>query len=180
MKKVKIWSMMMLVAMALPMMVACGDDDEDNGASNYTEAEIVDLLTGKWEVYGELNLTAYNTNETFTDNYKGTIEFNANKSVKFKVTDGTKYSSSYTTSDGQTHTDNFFIEENFIDTYHKYTILKKGGKNYIQFGSSSRGTAFEIVSLTKSTFLLRFDEEITDDNDKSKSLGHVYMTIVSN
>ena len=30
----KIWSMMMLAAMVLPMMVACGDDDSDSGEGN--------------------------------------------------------------------------------------------------------------------------------------------------
>ena len=104
MKKIKIGSMMMLVLMVFPMMVACGDDNDDGGgASEYTEAEIVELLTGKWEVYGEYQATNYDTKESFTDNYKGTIEFKADKSVRFKVTDGTKYKTSYTiTIDGQT------------------------------------------------------------------------------
>lgn len=33
MKRIKIWSMMMLVAMAIPLMTGCGGDDGDNGGS---------------------------------------------------------------------------------------------------------------------------------------------------
>ena len=183
MKRIQIWSMMMLVVMALPIMVACGDDNDNinnNGAPDYTEAEIIELLTGKWEVYGELVATAYETNETFTDNYKGTIEFKTNKSVEFKITDATKkkkYSIKY---EGQTYELESYYEEEFVDDYYKYTILKKNGKNYISFGSSSISYAFEIVSLTKTTFMLRLDDEIINKDNKSKPLGHVYMTMVSN
>lgn len=34
MKQLKIWSMMMLVVMALPMVVACGSDDDGNDSGN--------------------------------------------------------------------------------------------------------------------------------------------------
>ena len=185
MKKIKLLSILMLAMMTLPMMVACGDDNDDNGASDYTEAEIVELLTGKWEVYGEVKVNVYETEGTIletdkiTDNYKGTIEFKADKSVKFKITDATKQKASYT-SDGQTHEYEYYIEDAFIDDYYKYTILKKNGKNYISFGSSSNPYAFEIVSLTKTTFMLRLDDDIINSENKSKPLGHVYMTMVSN
>lgn len=33
MKKLKIWSMMMLMTMVLPLMAACGSDDNDDGSS---------------------------------------------------------------------------------------------------------------------------------------------------
>ena len=42
MKKLKIWSMMMLIAMALPLMVACsGDDSEDDNSLPFTKDMIV-------------------------------------------------------------------------------------------------------------------------------------------
>ena len=68
----------MLVVMALPTIVACSSDDDNNDTSNYTEAEIVELLTGKWEIYGEVKVTDYETQKTITDNYKGTIELKNN------------------------------------------------------------------------------------------------------
>lgn len=42
MKQLKIWSMMMLMAMSLPMMVACGSDDDDVNTINKSE------LMGTW------------------------------------------------------------------------------------------------------------------------------------
>ena len=42
MKQLKIWSMMMLMAMALPLMVACGSDDDDVNTINKSE------LIGTW------------------------------------------------------------------------------------------------------------------------------------
>lgn len=41
-KQMKIWSMIMLVAMVLPMMVACGSDDSNGGSINKSE------LMGTW------------------------------------------------------------------------------------------------------------------------------------
>ena len=180
MKKPFIIVGLMLIALMSLSLTACGDDNDNNGASNYTEAEIIELLTGKWEVYGDVKVTVYETDETFTDSYKGNIEFKADKSVKFKITDGTKQKYSYTAIDGQTYEYEYYIEEAFIDNYNKYTILKKSGKNYISFGSSSNSYAFEIVSLTKNTFVLRIDDDIFNSDNKSKAAGHVYMTIVSN
>lgn len=173
----------MLAVMALPLLVACGDDNDDNSATAYTEAEIVELLTGKWEVYGEYKATNYDTKESFADNYKGTIEFKADKSVRFKVTDGTKYKTSYTiTIDGQTfeYEYEYYIEEQIIENYSKYSVLKKGGRNYISFGSSSNPYNFEIVSLKKNTFMLKLDRDLDNPENKSKVLGHEYMTIISN
>ena len=164
------WSKMMLVAMVLPIFVACGDDNDDGGATAYTESEIVELLTGKWEVYGEFKVTNDN-NESVSDNYKGTIEFKADKSVKFKVTEGTKYKD---------------FEEKILNNS-KYSVLKKGGRNYISFDSSLDpynyfivSYNFEIVSLKKNTFMLKLDRDVDDSDNISKLLGHVYMTIVSN
>lgn len=170
----------MLVVMAFPMMVACGDDNDDGGgASEYTEAEIIELLTGKWEVYGEYKATNYDTKESFADNYKGTIEFKTDKSVKFKVSEGTKYSYTYT-YDGQTYKYEFYMEEEIIDNYHKYSVLKKGGRNYISFGSSSNPYNFEIVSLKKNTFMLKLDRDVDDPDNKSRVIGNEYMTVISN
>ena len=42
MKQLKIWGMMMLMVMALPMMVACGSDDDDVNTINKSE------LMGTW------------------------------------------------------------------------------------------------------------------------------------
>lgn len=50
MKKFKIWSMMMLVVMAIPLMVACGGDDDDD-AIQLTKENLV----GHWKcISGQL------------------------------------------------------------------------------------------------------------------------------
>ena len=46
MKQLKIWSMMMLMAMALPLMVACGGDDGNDDGSRDTE--LIKKAVGKW------------------------------------------------------------------------------------------------------------------------------------
>jgi hypothetical protein len=171
----------MLAVLIVPVMVACGDDDDSDGGgtSAFTESEIVELLTGKWEVYGECEFTNYDTKESFSDNYIGNIEFKADKTLKFKVSEGTKYSDTYT-YDGQTYNYDYYIEEAIIDTNTKYSVLKKGGRNYISLGSSSDPFNFEIVSLTKNTFKLKLNYDVYDPDNKARVIGKIYMTIISN
>lgn len=47
MKKLKIWSIMMLIAMALPMMVACGGDDSSDGGGN-EDSQLISKAIGTW------------------------------------------------------------------------------------------------------------------------------------
>ena len=42
MKQLKNWSILMLTVMAMPLMVACGDDEYDDNTS---------LLQGEWSSY---------------------------------------------------------------------------------------------------------------------------------
>ena len=42
MKQLKNWSILMLMVMAMPLMVACGDDEHDENMS---------LLRGEWSSY---------------------------------------------------------------------------------------------------------------------------------
>lgn len=55
MKKLKFWSILMLVAMALPTAVACGgDDDEEKGSGEDTPA-ITSIIVGTWRYYFQSN-----------------------------------------------------------------------------------------------------------------------------
>lgn len=45
-KQIKLWSMMMLMMMALPLMTACGSDDKDNGGS--TGNDLLNKAIGTW------------------------------------------------------------------------------------------------------------------------------------
>ena len=164
---------MLLVVMALPIMVACNNGDDSEELS-YTEAEVVEILTGQWEVYGELNAYANETGESFSDNYKGIIEFKANQSLNFKVTEGQMMS--YSDRHGSTY--EYYPEESIIRK--KYSLMKKEGKYYITFGSTYEPYTFEILSLTKTSFKMRMDDDIYDDDTDRNALGHIYMTLNSN
>ena len=66
MEKLKIWSMMMLVAMALPMMVACGDSDDDEEDDDITITK-APSIAGTWygTFYDDDEDDAYNEIITF-------------------------------------------------------------------------------------------------------------------
>ena len=189
MKKIKIWSMMMLVALALPMMVACGGDDDNGGggsndgsAATYTEQEVMDILKGQWEVYGHLSLESTKIN--FSGDYKANLKFDPNnanvKKYLFKILEGDKYH----LESGE----DYYLEYSFIgyggSNYdQKYSLIKKDGKYYIEFNlfDSSTHFYFEIQSLTKTSFRMLLDEDYegTDSQTKEKIRYHVRMTLIS-
>ncbi|MBP3787843.1 MAG: hypothetical protein ILA22_06875 [Prevotella sp.] len=182
MKKFKIWSMMMLVAMALPMMVACGgDDDNDGGGVSYTESEIVEMLTGKWQINGFVRMSA-ETGEKYEGNYTGTVEFTAAQKYIFKSSDIFEVSVSF---NNQISTVKISLPDLIWgNNYQKYSILRKNGKIYLTFGTSSRYQSFQIVSLTPSSFRLVEDEDISFESSSSSgtsstSKAHYYITIIS-
>ena len=132
MKKKYLLSIIMLVAMSMPLMVACSSssDDEDGGDVSYTESEIVELLTGTWYVSGEIK--AVNKGKRTEGNYTGTIEFKANKSFKSSIT--SKCTRNDVHKEGED--DNEMIDDTIdliLDNDYKYSIVKKEGKNYIVF-----------------------------------------------
>ena len=160
MKKIMFWSIMMLMVVILPMMVACSSDSDDNGSSiDLTAEEIKEILTGKWEVYGEYNWTITHPNhypQEKTGKYEGTIHFYKNKDIK---------------------TNGIPVIAGSLNDY--YNIKKKNGKNYLLFIDRNREIReYEIVSLTKTTFRLVCNEDINDKKDGV--IGHVYMTMISN
>ena len=145
--------------MVLPIMVACGDDDDNvgNGIS-YTESEIVEILTGKWGINGFVRIST-DGGEKIEGDYTGTVEFTNDQKYIFKcsVIEGTQISLSS------------LIEGN---NYQKYSVLRKNGNSYITFGSSSNYKSFQIVSINKNSF------KLIEDEDMPSSL-HYYITIIS-
>jgi len=58
MQELKNWSMLIIMLISLPVLIACGKDDDsqnDGTAANYTIDEIKEMLYGEWDVYGDLN-----------------------------------------------------------------------------------------------------------------------------
>ena len=179
MKRIKIWSMMMLVAMAMPMMVACGGDDSngndsnDGTAANYTEQEVMDILKGEWDVSGYLNVT-YNDEEYQKNNYSG--EYTAK--LIFDPSNNNKKSYYY-------KIDKSLEAANYVSSilgtsgvYYQYSLIKKNSKYY--FYRSNYHDEFEIQSLSKTSFRMVLDQDkyfLSDNN--TKHTYHVRMTISS-
>ena len=174
MKKHKIWNILILMSITLPMMVACGGDEgqesKNNGiVDNYTIEEIKNMLSGEWNVYGTLDLT--NTDDKigdFNQNYKGivTITDEGKSSIYLKliVTEG----KAYTISNGKP----VFAEESM--TAGKCTIMKKNGNYHIE--TSTTKYKFEIVSIKNTAFKLALEQDIIINN---KVEGHVHMTMIT-
>ena len=173
MKKIKIWSMMMLVAMTLPMMVACGGDDDNNNnnGSTYSSDEIVELLTGKWDIAGDFIISDTENKQLMSGTYTGNIEFNANQ----KFTRSIKVTVDGNESEATEEDVRKYLTSVFINNYYPYQILKKGGKNYICFDKTYN---FEIRSLNKTTFYFEMDQDLMSYSGE-KVEGHIYMTMVS-
>ena len=136
------------------MMVACGSDSDDNSPVDLTENQIIEYLTGQWDVYGEIyyNITSqdFSNPGEYSENYEGKIEFKSNKAVKTKIS--------------------------FIDDYWKYSILKKNGDYYISFNYGDLD--FKILSITKTSFKLVCDQDITS-SDGQIIYGHQIITMNS-
>ena len=47
----------MLILMVSPMMVSCSSSDESGNDISYTSEEIVQILTGKWEIHGHVTVS---------------------------------------------------------------------------------------------------------------------------
>ena len=182
MKKVSLWSILMLVVLTLPLLTSCGGDDGDSsGSVNYTSDEIVELLTGKWEVYGHVKTTSSNTDviENIDGDYTGTIEFLDTKKVK--VNSPVIQEIKQTDPDGSKHTYKITLRD-FISDYYKYSIIRKNGAAYISFGTGDEKwpNHYKIVSLTKNSFkLIRDDTWQMGDNQKNPYTVHFEITIIS-
>ena len=50
-------SKFMLILMVSPMMVSCSSSDESGNDISYTSEEIVQILTGKWEIHGHVTVS---------------------------------------------------------------------------------------------------------------------------
>lgn len=158
--------------LAMPLMTACGSDDNENSGSSYTTDEIVDLLNGKWQVSGDAMLTEIETGKRLGGNYFGTMEFDKKQNCKWKFENNPtieelnfEKSKLYASNDFERLLVYMFYNSN-------YSILKKEGKNYFVVSS---GYEFEINYITKSTFKMTLDKDLKIDNKKC----HLTATLVS-
>lgn len=175
MKKKKFLSTFLLAVITMSTMIACsGSDDEDGGGVSYTESEIIELLSGTWEVSGDFKIVESETGKRMEGTYTGKIEFKANQKISRNFTSNCTRNDYHT--EGQN--DNSFMNSticSLIDSYNTYKIIKKDGKIFLDFNSDNN--YFEIKSLNKNTFKFVLDKDIKYDG---KIYFHVYMTVVSN
>ena len=167
MKRIKNLSKLMLAVMTMFVMVACGSssDDANNGAA-YTPEEISEILTGSWTYYGDF--VYKNKDGVIAGNFNGKATFGKDKRL-YRGMDITITENSTGLNDESAKN---IPSIAFPTNGYIYKINKEGGKNYITF----RGTPFEIVSLTKNTFVFRADY---DTKDYEGNVFHLYMTVNS-
>lgn len=163
---------MMMLVFAMPLMTACGSDDNENNGSSYTSDEIVELLTGKWEIAGDIMVTEIETGKRLGGTYTGNIEFKDKKKISRSIKANTeieelKFNKSYPLHD--------IIYYTILSDHNPYTILKKDGKSFIAFNKDYVYYNFEIESLTKNTFKMKLNDDLKIDG---KSY-HITMTMVS-
>ena len=129
MKELKNWSMVIIMLITLPILVACGkDEDKDNQddgtAINYTIDEIKEMLYGEWDVCGNLSISFPEaTNDNFYDDFYGVLEFSKGEVdyiyLSLKVTKGKVYSKLY---NGKP----CYVENNLIsESKKKCSIIRK-------------------------------------------------------
>lgn len=177
MKKIKIWSMILLTVMMLPIMVACTSDDDGEGGGiiSYTEAEIVEMLKGQWAIKGEISIENPIGGKNKAD-YSGTITFSVKNDRHF-VSDLSPVT--LFKDDQKKVALKRLIVVGSTSSSDDYKILRKESKTYIRFRSyygNGGYVTFQILSLSKNSFKLVLDEIINDDE---WNLGHVHMTMIS-
>ena len=173
---------LMLIAVMGFGLTACGDDDGGSGGSvNYTSDEIIEILTGKWGVYGHIKVTSSNSDIIMKvdGDYTGTIEFTDKQKV---IAKSSEIDMSITYPEGHTSTEKTTLASVFSS--YKYTITRKNGAVYISLGSGEEPNEYKIVSLTKTSFKL-----VKDEMREGKILGvdnhiysvnlHIEVTIIS-
>lgn len=176
-------SKFMLILMVSPMMVSCSSNDESGNDISYTSEEIVQILTGKWEIHGHVTISD-GTNIKVDNDYTGTIEFKADQSYSAKSTvinTAPAISPSVEGSDKVVYYDDYDIQSYLSGTPYRYTILRKNSNYYLAFGSSNHpGSTFQIVSLTKKSFKLVEEEDKVFEWGAETQYRHYYVTIISN
>ena len=168
--------LMLIVAMGV-CLTACGGDDDGGGSGgdiNYTSDEIIEMLTGKWEVYGHAKCVSDKAEApNFDIDYTGTIEFTKEQRAKAK-------SSVWYEEKIGDFTAKITLGS-FIDDYYKYKITRKNGVTYISFGSDHSPNDFKIVSLTKTSFklVLNKDFQVDEPMISGAYTSHVEITVIS-
>ena len=173
-------SKFMLILMVSPMMVSCSSSDESGNDISYTSEEIVQILTGKWEIHGHVTVSD-GTNIKVDNDYTGTIEFKADQSYNAKSSVINTVPGVSVAGSNKVYYDDLDIQNYLSGTPYRYTILRKNSNIYLAFGSSNNPrSTFQIVSLTKKSFKLVEEEDKVFEWGAETQYRHYYVTIISN
>ena len=174
MKSIKVVKVMILASFSVLLFGACSSDDNNGDDILYTSNEIIEILTGKWNIYGHVRISG-DTDRVVDSDYTGTLEFKADQ--KYSAKSSVISTMGINNINGETYTWDEDIYDYLGDaSYHKYSIIRKSDKYYIEFGHST----FEIVSLTKKSFKLVLDEDRPWGSPEDMHYAHYYITIISN
>lgn len=170
-KTIKLAGLMLMAVMGL-CLASCGSDDDDDfsGGVDYNKDEIAEMLTGEWDVHGNVKIKE-NNKESINSDFTGTITF-----TKYDVhTAGLKLQNG---NDNQVKNE---IEEDLSIIFNgEYEIIKKNGNAYLYFYYLD---SFKIVSLTKKGFKLIMDceyEYIYNDGSNNPVTKHYLITVITN
>ena len=171
---------LILIAVMSLGLTACGSDDDggSGGSVNYTSDEIIELLKGKWEVYGHVKRTSSNTDivENIDGDYTGDIEFKDGQKVRVNSSTIQMVKMKV----GGLYQDYPLTLDFFIDESSKYKIIRKNGAAYISFKPDSKFPYdYKIVSLNKNSFKLVMDEVKQAESDGVSYTLHYEITVIS-
>lgn len=174
MKELRLLEVMLLSVFSIFMVEACSSDDDNGDDISYTSNEIIEILTGKWEIYGHVRISG-DTDRMVDSDYTGTIEFKSDQkySANSSVISTTEIQNN---KSGKTYTINNDISDYLGDaSYHKYSIIRKNDRYYIEFAHAT----FQIISLTKKSFKLIMDEDVAWGSLDDLHYAHQYISIIS-
>ena len=133
MKQLKIWSIVMLMVITLPALVACGGDD-DNNDSGARDSELVSKAIGTWmciessDTYGGYTSTGLMVGKEVTINKNGTF---------------TSTSSTFGASGTYTISGNQITAKSNAGTF--VVTVNISGNKMVWNGTASNGVTFHYV-----------------------------------
>ena len=173
MKELRFLKVMLFTAFSIFMVEACSSDDDNGDDISYTSNEIIEILTGKWEIYGHVRISG-DTDRKVDSDYTGIIEFKADQ--KYNAKSSIISTTGINNINGETYTWDEDLYDYLGDaSYHKYSIIRKNDRYYIEFAHAT----FQIMSLTKKSFKLIMDEDVAWGSLDDPHYAHQYISIIS-
>ena len=167
-KKFNMFAIIMVMMQIVCFGSCSSDSDGSDGEVSYTSDEIVEILTGRWSIKGQINWE--NQSQTDAGEYTGSIEFS--KSEKRNWVSYLDAPVTYEKSGEKSNLNKIIRSRRAGSDYEKYEVMRSNGKMYLCLPTSSGYWPFQIRSMNKNSFKLVLDEPLT-------SGGRLYVTMIS-